>query len=435
MKFYSTKDRTKTVSLEYAVLRGLADDCGLFMPVNIPQLPKQFFSESRKMSFQEIAYRVAKNFFQSDLPDHLLQDIVSKAFNFDVVLAQLTDNIYVLELFHGPTLAFKDFAARFMSQLMSYFVRNSDKELTILVATSGDTGSAVAHGFYNIPGIKVIILYPSKKVSLLQEKQIATLDGNITVLEIRGTFDDCQRLVKQAFMDPDLQNKLWLTSANSINIARLIPQSFYYFYAFSKIEDSGKSVVFSVPSGNFGNLNGGILAKRMGLPVDKFVAATNANDVIPKYLSSGRFHPQPSRRTISNAMDVGNPSNWARILELFDNDLQKIRQEIFAVSVSEEQTRETMNHVFQQYSYIMDPHTAVGYLGLIKYLSETQNQTCGISLSTAHPAKFKDIVEKITGQSITLPERLATCLKKKNRSIVLSKEFAGFKEFLFETVR
>jgi len=430
MKLYSTRNKSKFVSFEQAVLNGLADDGGLFMPSAIPKMDSRFFAEMKNRTYREIAYAVGKNLLRDDIPEKVLQYIVEESFDFDVPLIKITDKICVLELFHGPTLAFKDFAARFMSRLMSYFIRGADKKLTILVATSGDTGSAVANGFYEVPGIDVIILYPSGKISLLQEKQISTLDKNITVLEIDGTFDNCQSLVKQAFVDSEIKKKLWLTSANSINIARLIPQTFYYFYAFSRIVNDQKDVVFSVPCGNFGNLTGGLLAKRMGLPVAKFIATTNANDIVPQYFQTGDYLPQPAKKTISNAMDVGDPSNWDRVMDLYGNSFEKLNQDIFSVSFSDEQTKETIRQVFNNNSYIFDPHGAVGYLGLKKYFEKVREKVVGVTLATAHPAKFRDIVENEINQKIKLPAQLSACLDKEKKTMKLSKDFSDFKSFL-----
>jgi threonine synthase len=430
MKLYSTRNTNKFISFEQAALKGLAEDGGLFMPTMIPTLDSRLLNNMKNMSFQEIAYSVGKTILQDDIPENILQNIIENAFDFDVPVVNITENIYVLELFHGPTLAFKDFAARFMSRLMSWLIRGSDKKLTILVATSGDTGSAVANGFYDIPGIDVIILYPSGKISMLQEKQIATFDKNITVLEINGTFDNCQSLVKQAFVDSEIKKKLWLTSANSINIARLFPQTFYYFYAFSRIVEDQKDVVFSIPCGNFGNLTGGLMAKKMGLPVSKFIAATNANDVIPQYFQTGAYKPQPAKKTISNAMDVGDPSNWDRIMDLYGNSLEKLTQDIFSANFSDEKTTETIRQVYNQYSYVLDPHSAVGYLGLKKYLEKNTENICGITLATAHPGKFNDIVENVIKEKIDIPSRLSACLDKDKKSIKLSRDFDVFKNFL-----
>ncbi len=431
MKFYSISNKKIIVSFKQAVLQGLAQDGGLFMPLTIPQLPLDFFKRINLLSFQDIAYEVSQLFVSDDIPEKVLQDIITKAFNFDLPLINLEKQIYGLELFHGPTLSFKDLAARFMARSMSYFIRNQKKELTILVATSGDTGSAVAHGFFGLEGIKVIILYPSQKVSMIQEKQLTTMGGNITALEVKGTFDDCQKLVKQAFVDQELNKYLSLTSANSINIARLIPQSFYYFFAYGQLKNKEKSVIFSVPSGNFGNLTAGLLAKKMGLPVGKFLAATNINDSVPQYLKTGYFKPRPSKKTISNAMDVGNPSNFARILELYGHQVQKIRKDINGISFTDQQTKSAIIEVYQKYDYILDPHSAVGYLGLKKYLRQNPNETRpGIFLQTAHPAKFLDLVQPLINKKVEIPQRLQKYLTKSKESIVLPNKFADFKAFL-----
>lgn len=431
MKFYSISNKKIIVSFKQAVLQGLAQDGGLFMPLTIPQLPLDFFKKINLLSFQDIAYEVSQLFVSDDIPEKVLQDIITGAFNFDLPLINLEKQIYGLELFHGPTLAFKDLAARFMARSMSYFIRNQKKELTILVATSGDTGSAVAHGFFGLEGIKVIILYPSQKVSMVQEKQLTTMGGNITALEVKGTFDDCQKLVKQAFVDQELNKYLSLTSANSINIARLIPQSFYYFFAYGQLKNKEKSVIFSVPSGNFGNLTAGLLAKKMGLPVGKFLAATNINDSVPQYLKTGYFKPRPSKKTISNAMDVGNPSNFMRILELYDHQVKKIRKDINGISFTDQQTKSAITEVYQKYDYILDPHSAVGYLGLKKYLRQNPNETRpGIFLQTAHPAKFLDLVQPLINKKVEIPQRLQKYLTKSKESIVLANKFADFKAFL-----
>jgi len=430
MKFYSTKQKNKLLSCREAILKGIPDDGGLFMPVNITKMPHEFFKRISNLSFQEISFEVAKNLLRNAIPHKILKDIITDALNFDAPILLLSDNLFVLELFHGPTLAFKDFAARFMARSMSYLIGDTDRKLNVLVATSGDTGSAVAHGFQNTPGIRVIILYPSKKISEIQEKQITTLGGNIIALEVKGTFDDCQALVKKAFLDPELSNKLWLTSANSINVARLIPQSFYYFYAYAQLKNKDLPVVFSIPSGNFGNLTGGLFAKIMGLPVSKFIAANNLNNTVYKYLKTGIFKPQPAIKTISNAMDVGNPSNFARTLDIYDNNIEKMRNDIYSVSFSDEQTKNAISEVYNKYIYILDPHSAIGYLGLKEYLSEVKFQGKGIFCATAHPAKFPNIVEKIIGKKVEIPFRLKKYLDREKKSIVISKYFKNFKNFL-----
>lgn len=416
--FYSTKNKGIKVSLEEAVMKGLAEDSGLFMPDHLPNMPDSFFG---KQSFPEIAFEVSKTILENAIPENALKKIIESSINFDAPLKPLSSEIYALELFHGPTLSFKDFGARFMAQLLRYIAQ--DQSLHILVATSGDTGSAIAHAFLNAPGIHVWILYPQGKVSLIQEKQLTTMGNNITALEVQGSFDDCQRLVKKAFSDPHLRQKLSLTSANSINIARLIPQSFYYFYAYAQLKDKNLPLVFSVPSGNFGNLTAGLLAKKMGLPIHQFVAATNINDSIPKYLQTGIFESHPSKHTLSNAMDVGNPSNFARMLDIYTHQRRNITQDIFGASFTDDQTQAAMQEVFAKYAYLLDPHGAVAYLGLQSYLAQYPGKINGIFLETAHPAKFADDVEKITGQKVPIPSRLQSVLDKEKKSIILSNRY------------
>ncbi len=431
MFFYSTHNKNLKVNLQQAVTQGLAPDNGLYMPERIPLLPNTFFDSIEKKSFQEIAFTVADHFLGEDIPKEELKKIVEHTIQFDAPLVKIEERIYALELFHGPTLAFKDFGARFMSQLLSYFARQQEKEIVILVATSGDTGSAVANGFLGVEGIKVIVLYPSGKVSEVQEKQFTTLGKNITALEVDGTFDDCQRLVKQAFLDEDLRKHLFLTSANSINIARLIPQSFYYFHAYAQVRHLNTPVVFAVPSGNFGNLTAGLMAKRMGLPIDHFIAATNINDVVPKYLDTKIFSPRPSEQTISNAMDVGNPSNFVRMLDLYDNDFQKLSSDVSGFSFSDEETQSVMRDIFNRRGYILDPHGAVGYLGLKKYLSEHKNAT-GIFLETAHPGKFQEVVERTLNMPLQLPDALKAFLEQPKVSIKMSNKFQDLRHFILE---
>jgi threonine synthase len=427
MKYYSTSNRKLEVGLREAVIQGLAPDGGLFMPERIPVLPDSFFVALPQISFQEIGYEVANLFLKGDVPDADIHRIVNHTLQFDAPLVQVHDHIHSLELFHGPTLAFKDFGARFLSGLLGYFAKQQDREITILVATSGDTGSAVANGFYNVPGTRVVVLYPSGKVSEIQEKQFTTLGGNITALEIDGTFDDCQRLVKQSFGDAELKQKLFLTSANSINIARLLPQSFYYFRAFAQLKTQNKRVVFSVPSGNFGNLTAGLLAKKMGLPIHQMIAATNANDIVPHYLASGIFSPRASQATISNAMDVGNPSNFVRMQQLYQNDFDRLTVDVKGCRFSDDQTREAMQKVYRNQRYLMDPHGAIGYLGLQNYLSD---ESVGVFLETAHPAKFKDVVEGSIGDTIELPARLQEFMSREKRSIPMDAGFESLKDFL-----
>jgi threonine synthase len=431
MLFYSTNNRSYKVSLEEAVIRGLAPDNGLYMPEVIVPFPESYFETLPNKSFQQIGFEVAKQLLGDDVPSDVLQRIINHTISFDVPLVQLEPNIFSLELFHGPTLAFKDFGARFMSQLLGHFVKKSNREVTILVATSGDTGSAVANGFLDVPNTRVIVLYPSGKVSDIQEKQFTTLGKNITALEVDGNFDDCQRLVKQAFGDSELQQRLFLTSANSINIARLIPQSFYYFYAWSRLKDR-RDVVASVPSGNFGNLTAGLLAKRMGLPIQHFVASTNANDIVPQYLISKKFEPRPSIATISNAMDVGNPSNFARMLDLYFGSWSRLSQDISGYSFTDYETHKQMRDVYQQNGYILDPHGAVGLLGLKRFLAQNPSKT-GFFLETAHPAKFKEVVEETLGGSIQIPEKLKAFVAHQKKTIQLQADFNELKDWLLKS--
>lgn len=431
MRLYSTKNPSSDFSLKEAIFKGLPDDGGLFMPYVIPVLPNAFFENIQNLSLQEIAFEVSKNMLQGAVPDDALRNIVEDAINFEVPLVPLDENIYSLELFHGPTYAFKDFGARFMSRLMAYFIDNKQEEVNILVATSGDTGSAVAHGFLGVPGIHVTILYPSGKVSDMQEKQFATLGSNITALEVDGTFDDCQKMVKQAFNDQKLNAAMKLTSANSINIARLIPQSFYYFYAYSRL-DKKKPLVFSVPSGNFGNLLGGLLAKKMGLPIYKFVAATNANHVVPDYLASGEFNPRPSVRTVSNAMDVGNPSNFERILNIFAESFEDIKSNIDGKHYTDEETKAIITAVHKEQGYILDPHSAIGYKGLKDYLAEEGKDLNGVFLSTAHPAKFLEVVEPLIDGEVQIPGALQEAMNKPKQSKPIPADFDALRAYLLK---
>lgn len=429
MKFYSTQKNSPIVGLQEAIMNGLAPDGGLYMPVEIPDLSSDFLKQASALSFQDIAFKVSKNFFTPDVPTDILLTIIREALNFSVPLVKLDKQLYVLELFLGPTGAFKDFAARFMARLFGFFAEKSRQTITILVATSGDTGSAVANGFLNVKGINVVILYPSGKVSPLQEKQLTGMGGNVTALEVRGAFDDCQKLVKQAFLDKELKGKMVLASANSINIARLLPQSFYYLYLSARLKNEDKPIIVSVPSGNFGNLTAGIIAKRMGAPISKFVAATNSNNIVPEYLQTGEFKPKLSVSTISNAMDVGNPSNFSRMLELYDNDVKKMREDIYGASFSDEETRAAIANVYKQYNYIMDPHGAVAYLGLRDFLNRAP-ESVGVFLETADPAKFSDEVEKAIGKPVLIPDKLKIYLDREKQAISLENNFFGFKDFL-----
>lgn len=431
MQFYSTNKKVPAVSFKEAVLKGLPDDNGLFMPEFIPSFSLDFVRNLPELPFTEIAFESAKKIVENEIEESHLKTIIEDAFNFDVPLINVHDNIHILELFHGPTLAFKDFGARFMARVMGYFLKSDDREINILVATSGDTGSAVAQGFLGVEGIKVTLLYPKGKVSKIQEQQLTTIGQNITALEVDGTFDDCQLLVKTAFLDKELNNKLNLSSANSINIARLLPQSFYYTYAYSRLMNSVENIHFCVPSGNFGNLCGGILAKKMGVPIAGFIAASNANDIVPKYLETAQFTPRASVQTIANAMDVGNPSNFSRLLDFYGNDYDKITADVQGISFSDEETRNLIKRVYDDYQYMMCPHTAIGYGGLQHYLKDGD---AGICLSTAHPCKFIDIVEPLISEQIEIPLRLKTIIKKKKHAIPMTTEYDEFKNYLFQLI-
>ncbi|MFZ2897423.1 MAG: threonine synthase [Saprospiraceae bacterium] len=426
MRYYSTKQKSGLVSLREAVLQGLPSDNGLFMPERIPKL-----KVSPGQSLADIAFLAAEQFLEGDLPGEVIDQIAREAIDFEAPLVRLAGDLHILELFHGPTLAFKDFGARFMARLMAWLVRNDDEPLTFLVATSGDTGSAVASGFLGVEGIRVVILYPSGKVSPLQEKQLTTLGHNITALEVGGTFDDCQNLVKQAFLDTELAAAHRLSSANSINIARLIPQTFYYLYAASREIFRGKPLVFSVPSGNFGNLCAGVMARRMGAPIAGFIAATNRNDVVPQYLTTGRFQPRPSIATLSNAMDVGNPSNFWRLMDLYGHDLERMRGDIAGFAFSDEATREAMREVYRKNDYVMDPHGAVGYLGWQAYKANHPD-ACGIVLETAHPAKFLETVEGTLGIHIKIPRQLEEAARKSKTAVSIPANYATFRDFLMQ---
>ena len=429
MKYYSTNKSVPKVSLEEAVVKGLADDKGLFMPERIETFEPAFFDEIHKLSFQEIAFEVAKKFFGEDVPEETLKQIVYDTLSFDCPIEHVNDNIYSLELFHGPTLAFKDVGGRFMARLLGFFLKDNSNEVNVLVATSGDTGSAVANGFLGVPGIKVYVLYPKGLVSEIQEKQFTTLGQNITAIEIDGTFDDCQRLVKTAFLDEELKNALQLTSANSINVARFLPQAFYYFNAYARIRQRGIAgdVVISVPSGNFGNLTAGLYAKKMGLPVKRFIAANNENDIVYKYLQNGLYEPRASIATIANAMDVGDPSNFARILDLYGHSHAAISAEMKGYRYNNAEIREVIKDVHYKYGYTLDPHGATGYMALNENLKQGE---VGIFLETAHPAKFTETVEETLGKKILLPEKLAEFMKGEKLSIPMSKDFNDFKTYL-----
>ena len=430
MKYYSTNKKVSGVSLQDAVVKGLAEDKGLFMPDSIKALPQSFFDSIETMSFQEIAYTVADAFFGEDVEAEALKKIVYETLNFDVPLVHVADNIYSLELYHGPTLAFKDVGGRFMSRLLGYFIqKQGENNVKVLVATSGDTGSAVANGFLGVEGIHVYVLYPKGLVSPIQECQFTTLGQNITALEVDGTFDDCQALVKSAFMDDELNAKLKLTSANSINVARFLPQSFYYFYAYAQLKKLGKAtdVVMCVPSGNFGNITAGLFAKKMGLPVKRFIAANNRNDIFLQYLKTGVYTPRPSVSTIANAMDVGDPSNFARVLDLYNGSHAAIFTEISGVSYNDKQIADSLKNCYQETGYLLDPHGAVGYRALRDGLAVNE---IGVFLETAHPAKFLETVEGIIGEKVEIPLKLQEFMKGEKKSLPLSKDFETFKKYL-----
>lgn len=433
MKYYSTNGQAPLTTLHDAVVKGLASDKGLYMPERIKPLPQAFYDHIEDLSFQEIAYNVADAFFGEDVPSETLKQIVYDTLSFDVPVVKVQENIYSLELFHGPTLAFKDVGARFMARLLGYFIRQEGKEqVNVLVATSGDTGSAVANGFLGVDGIHVYVLYPKGKVSPIQECQFTTLGQNITALEIDGVFDDCQALVKNAFIDADLKQHMKLTSANSINVARFLPQAFYYFYAYAQLKKLCKAsdLVVCVPSGNFGNICSALFGKKMGLPVKRFIAANNANDIFFKYLQTGRYEPKPSVQTIANAMDVGDPSNFARIYDLYGKDHAAICADISGATYSDEQIADTIREVQAETGYICDPHGACGYRALKEGLKEGE---VGLFLETAHPAKFKSTVDKILGADIEIPAKLQAFMKGTKQSISLSKEFTEFKNFLMNS--
>ncbi|MEJ7780871.1 MAG: threonine synthase [Daejeonella sp.] len=434
MDLYSTNNKDLRVSFKEAVFNSLPPDKGLYMPESIPLMDPEFIRSLHSYSLREIAFQVAKNILNGDIPDQDLQNIVDAALNFDAPVVGLEKNVFVLELFHGPSLAFKDFGARFMSRVMAYFLEAGEKELNVLVATSGDTGGAVALGFLGVLNTRVTILYPKGKVSPIQELQLTTNGQNIRAIEIDGTFDDCQALVKQAFNDPELKAKFRLTSANSINISRLIPQTFYYFYAYARLQKMGKTeVIFSVPSGNFGNIGAGLLAWKMGLPVKQFLAATNSNDTVPSFLESGVYQPKPSVQTWSNAMDVGDPSNWVRIMDLFKGDRAELKKILTGYTFSDSETLSAIKKVYEDHQYIMCPHTAIAWLALQQWIADHPGEEAkGVFLSTAHPCKFPDIFpEEISGK-IDVPSQVIELKHKEKLALASGKDFQDFKEYLLE---
>lgn len=430
MKYYSTNKKAPLATLHEAVVKGLAGDRGLYMPEKIKKLPKEFFDNIQDMSFQEIAYTVADAFFGEDVEADALKKIVYETLSFDCPVIKVTDNIYTLELFHGPTLAFKDVGARFMARLLQYFIKQEGSEqVNVLVATSGDTGSAVANGFLGVEGIHVYVLYPKGKVSKIQESQFTTLGQNITAIEIDGVFDDCQALVKNAFMDEELNRHMKLTSANSINVARFLPQAFYYFNAYARMKKLGlaDNMVMCVPSGNFGNITAGLFGHEMGLPIKRFIAANNANDIFYKYLQSGKYEPKPSKQTLANAMDVGDPSNFARVLDLYGHSHKAIAADIAGATYDDDMIRDTVRDTWQRYHYLLDPHGACGYRALSEGLQKGET---GFFIETAHPAKFVQTIEPIIGEKVDIPQRLLAFMAGTKEAVELTSQFADFKDYL-----
>lgn len=425
MKYFSLNQKAEKTSFKEAVINGLAPDRGLYFPEKINPLDAKFIKNIDNYSDEEIAFWSIKQFVEDEIPNDVLKEIIKETINFDFPVIPIDNNIGTLELFHGATMAFKDVGAGFMARCLGYFNKKNDKEITVLVATSGDTGGAVANGFLGVKGVNVVILYPSGKVSEIQEKQLTTLGKNITALEVKGTFDDCQDMVKSAFLDKDI--KRILTSANSINIARWLPQMFYFFFAYKKLYKKHRNIVFSVPSGNFGNICAGIMAQKLGLPIKHFVAATNINDTVPNYIKNGAYNPKPSKSTISNAMDVGNPSNFIRIRQLFNNDFEKLKSALSSYSFTDNETQKAMKTIYKNSNYIADPHGAVGYLGLKKHC--LKNDEYGVFLETAHPVKFLDIVEKTLGISVTIPHQIKSVINKKKSSVLIN-SYKELKSFL-----
>ncbi len=429
MQFYSTNKQSPKVDFKQATINGQAPDKGLYFPEQIPVFPKSLIENIGSFTNEEIAYQVIKPYVGTAIPEEQLRRIVSETINFDIPLIKVTDTIFSLELYHGPTLAFKDIGARFMSRCLGYFVKGLSKKVTVLVATSGDTGGAVANGFYDIYGIEVVILYPSGKVSSVQEKQLTTLGKNIHALEVNGSFDDCQQMVKQVFTDEELNKKLFLTSANSINVARWLPQQFYYLFAYKQWAQKNNPPVISVPSGNFGNICAGILAHVSGMPVKRFIAACNANDIVPTFMQTEKYQPKKAVATISNAMDVGNPSNFIRILEIFHHKFADLKNILSSCSITDVETRSTIKNVYQTQGYLLDPHGAVGYLALEQYLQNNPEEK-GIVLETAHPVKFYDVVEPVIGEKVSIPSTVQQQLLLEKKSTKIEAEADLLKEFL-----
>lgn len=431
MKYYSTNKESPKATFKEATIKGQAPDKGLYFPETIPQVDKGLIGNIDELSNEVIAFNVIKPYVGNEIEEKELLRIASETVNFPIPLVKVNDQISSLELFHGPTLAFKDVGARFMSRCLGYFLKDEKKKVTVLVATSGDTGGAVANGFYDVQGVDVIILYPSGKVSPVQEKQLTTLGKNIHAIEVEGNFDDCQQMVKQAFADNDINQKLFLTSANSINVARWLPQQFYYFFAYKQWADKKHPPVISVPSGNFGNICAGILAKQSGLPVHHFIAACNSNDVVTQYLQTTNYQPQTAKPTLSNAMDVGNPSNFIRILEIFHHQFPDLAKNLSSFSISDEETMMTIKEVYEKTNYLLDPHGAVGYLSLERFLEKHPDRK-GVFLETAHPVKFPDAVEEATSAKINMPPSLSSIMKAEKKSIKMKASYELFKNFLLD---
>lgn len=428
MKFYSLNQLIPNTSFKEAVIAGIAPDKGLYFPESITPLPSSFFDSIEELSNHEIAFQAIRQFVSDDIPDNVLKEILENTLDFDFPVVEIEENVATLELFHGPTMAFKDVGARFMANCLGYFSQDEKEEVTVLVATSGDTGGAVANGFLGVDGVNVVILYPSGKVSDIQEKQLTTLGQNILAMEVDGTFDDCQRMVKTAFLDEGITDNRKLTSANSINVARWLPQLFYFLFAYKQAKSKGKEIVFSVPSGNFGNICAGMVAQKLGMPVNHFVASTNVNDVVPKFMQQGIYNPVPSIATISNAMDVGDPSNFVRIRHLYQDDLPTLQENLSSYAFTDEATRAAMKEVYAQTGYVMDPHGAVGYLGLKEY-QKSKPHTYGIFLETAHPVKFLDVVEETLGLSPEIPSQIQKVMGKEKHSIKI-KTYEDLKDYL-----
>jgi threonine synthase len=431
MNYYSLNRQSPAVDFKKGAIQGQAPDKGLYFPEHIPVFDSSFFYNIEKMTNEEIAFQVIQPYVSDSIPEKVLKQIVSETINFPIPLVKLNENIFSLELFHGPTLAFKDIGARFMSRCLGYFAKERDQKLIVLVATSGDTGGAVANGFYNVEGVEVVILYPSGKVSSVQEKQLTTPGKNIHALEANGNFDDCQQLVKQAFADKEINQQIFLTSANSINIARWLPQQFYYLFAWKQWPDKKHPPVISVPSGNFGNLCAAMLAHASGLPVQHFIAACNANDAVPEFLQTGNYQPKKTVATISNAMDVGNPNNFSRILEIFEEDISELKRMLSAYSITDDETRGAIKRIYKQYNYLLDTHGAVGYLSLERYI-ENNPESKGYFVGTAHPVKFYDVVEPVIEEKIPLPSSVAAIMEKEKFSTKMDVSYSFLKEFLLK---